>query len=194
MSQTTRFLIGLFIIIALAFLDQWSKWYIIEMYFRPRDFYAEGASLDFWSWLTTMAQERFPPYQIEITSFFNFVMVWNKGVSFGMFASTHSFMPYALMIMALALTIFFIIWLWRSTSLLAALPLAMVISGALSNVWDRARFGAVADFLDFHVAGYHWPAFNIADSCIVLGVAGLALHTLFSAKDNTTGNTVSDQV
>ncbi len=185
MSKTTRLLIGLFIIVALAFLDQWSKWYVIEMYFRPRDFYADGASLDFWTWLTSLPQERFPPYQSEITSYFNLVMVWNKGVSFGMFASTHSFMPYALMAMALGLTTFFIIWMWRSTSLLAALPLAMVISGALSNVWDRARFGAVADFLDFHVAGYHWPAFNVADSCIVLGVAGLALHTLLSGKENS---------
>ena len=185
MSQISRGLIGLIIILVLAYLDQLSKWYVIEMYFRPRDFYAQGASLDFISWLTTMPQDRFPPFQVEINSFFNLVMVWNKGVSFGMFASTHSFMPYALMVMALALTSLFVVWMWRSTSLLAAIPIAMVISGALSNVWDRARFGAVVDFLDFHIGDLHWPAFNIADSCIVLGVAGLALHTLLSNKSNT---------
>lgn len=192
MSRTSRGLIGLLIILVLAYLDQLSKWYVIEMYFRPRDFYAQGASLDFITWLTTLSQERFPFYQSEVTSFFNLVMVWNKGVSFGMFASTHAFMPYALIVMALALTTLFVVWMWRSTSLLASIPLAMVISGALSNVWDRARFGAVADFLDVHIGDLHWPAFNIADSCIVLGVAGLALHTLLSGKP-TSDKQIADQ-
>lgn len=180
MTRTSRLLICFVVIIALGFLDQWSKWHVIEKLFRPVSFDAHGPSIGFWDWLTTLGQEQFPFYRREVTDFFNLVMVWNKGVSFGMFASNHTWMPIALMVMALALSSLFIYWLYRAPTLFAALPLTLVISGAISNVWDRARFGAVADFLDVHFAGYHWPAFNIADSCIVVGVAGLALHTLLS--------------
>ena len=182
MSKTSRIIFAIALIFLLALADQLSKWYIIERHFRLVSFDAQGPSLDFITWLTQLPQERFPFYRTEVTSFFNLVMVWNKGVSFGMFASTHSWMPYALMVMAVALTGFFVVWMVRATSLLAIIPLAMIISGALSNVWDRARFGAVADFLDVHIGDLHWPAFNIADSCIVVGVALLALHTLCSNK------------
>lgn len=188
MSRTSRALIALSLILLLALADQLSKWYIIERHFRLLSFEANGPSLDFMTWLTQLPQERFPFFRTEVTSFFNFTMVWNKGVSFGMFSSTHSYMPYALMVMAVALTSFFVVWLIRATSLWAAIPLAMIISGALSNVWDRARFGAVADFLDFHIGDLHWPAFNIADSCIVVGVALLALHTLCSEKSKKVAN------
>lgn len=185
MSKTSRLTICFLLIVALAFVDQWSKWYVIERYFRVLSFDGNGPSLGFFEWLVKLPQEQFPFYRTEVTSFFNLVMVWNKGVSFGMFASTSVYVPYALMVMALALTTFFVVWMYRSTSLCAAIPMAMVISGAISNVWDRARFRAVADFLDFHIGDLHWPAFNIADSCIVLGVAGLALYTLLCPKPET---------
>ena len=172
-------------ILLFALLDQFSKWYVIERLFRPVSFDAHEAGKDFFPWLTTMGQTQFPFYRHGgVTSFFDLVMVWNKGVSFGMFTSTHAFMPYVLMIMALAMTVFFLSWLWRAPNLLTALPISLIVSGALSNVWDRARFGAVADFLDFHIGSMHWPAFNIADSCIVIGVAGLALNTLLSDREN----------
>lgn len=186
MSRVARLSICAFVMIALALLDQLSKWYVIERYFRLRSYDADGPSLDFSTWLTTLTQERFPFYKTEITSFFNLVMVWNQGVSFGMFSSQHQWMPYALGLMALALCSVFLVWMWRATSILASIALALIISGALSNVWDRARFGGVADFLDFHIAGYHWPAFNIADSCIVIGVACLAIHSLFFEKKTQT--------
>ncbi len=179
-------------IIILMLIDQLSKWYVIEQYFRPLSYDASGPTMDFITWLTKIPQEQFPFYRSEICSVFSLVMVWNKGVSFGMFASTQAFMPYVLGVVALGMSVLFLCWMWRATSLLAALPLAMIVSGALSNVWDRVRFGAVADFLDFHIGATHWPAFNIADSCIVLGVAGLALHTLLSGK-SMDGKTVSDQ-
>lgn len=188
MSQTCRGLTCVFVILLLAFADQLSKWYVIEMFFRPLSFDADGPTLGFLTWLTKLHQEQFPFYRSEVCSIFNLVMVWNKGVSFGMFSSTHTYMPYALGIMALGLSGVFLVWMWRATSFLAALPLAMIISGALSNVWDRVRFGAVADFLDFHIGELHWPAFNIADSCIVLGVAGLALYTLLSNNTGKAGN------
>jgi signal peptidase II len=67
----------------------------------------------------------------------------------------------------------------RAIRLTTLIPLAMIIAGAISNVWDRVRFGAVADFLDFHYQDIHYPAFNIADCCIVLGVIALAIDGLF---------------
>lgn len=182
MSKPSRAFAGLLVIFLLAIADQLSKWYIVERHFHLASFDAQGPSLDFIPWLLKLPQERLPFYATEVTSFFNLVMVWNKGVSFGMFTSGEHYMPYVLMVMALALTGFFVVWMLRAATLLAAIPLAMIISGALSNVWDRARFGAVVDFLDFHIGSLHWPAFNIADSCIVLGVASLAIHTLLSNK------------
>ena len=65
------------------------------------------------------------------------------------------------------------------------MALALVIGGAVGNVIDRIRFGAVVDFLDFHVAGWHWPAFNIADSAITIGVILLILDSLKSRPENT---------
>lgn len=164
--------------IALIIADQVSKWWIIEMYYKPRVFEADGGSLSFFEWFTTFSQKQFPPVQIEVTSFFNLVMVWNKGVSFGMFASASDIMPYILSAVAVIMSIILGIWMKRATHLSTIIPLAMVIAGALANVFDRFRFGAVADFLDFHINDMHYPAFNIADCCIVVGVLLLAFDGL----------------
>jgi signal peptidase II len=115
--------------------------------------------------------------QIVITSFFNLTMVWNRGVSFGLF-SAHD-MPYVLIALALGLVGILLVWLLRAPTKMLALALGAVIGGALGNVVDRARYGAVFDFLDVHVMGYHWPAFNIADSAIVIGVVVLCIDSMF---------------
>ncbi len=96
-----------------------------------------------------------------------------------MFASDHSYMPLVLIGVALTLSAIFFYWLMTTNSRMTALPLVMIVAGALSNVWDRVRFGAVADFLYFHIGEIGWPAFNIADTCIVVGVALLAYDGLF---------------
>ena len=106
----------------------------------------------------------------EVTSFFNLVMVWNRGVSFGMFSEHPEWMPIILTLVALAITAVLVTWLWKAETKFTAVALAMVIGGAIGNVIDRIRFGAVVDFLDFHAFGYHWPAFNIADAAIFIGV------------------------
>lgn len=62
---------------------------------------------------------------------------------------------------------------------MVAMALSLIIGGALGNVLDRLRFGAVADFLDFHLGNLHWPAFNVADSAICIGIALLLTHSLF---------------
>lgn len=177
MHKATR-LVLLLCIPLLVLVDQLSKWWVIEMILRPRVFEAQGASQSFLSWLTSTGQELFPPAQIPVTEFFNIVMVWNKGVSFGMFASHAEWMPYILSGFALIIAAVMFVWFLRVAHLTIAVPLVMIIAGAISNVWDRVRFGAVADFLDFYLGDWHYPAFNIADCCIVVGVIVLAFDSL----------------
>ncbi len=123
------------------------------------------------------------PGGIEITSFFNLVMVWNRGVSFGLFSDADDSRRWILIAAAAAITLWLLVWLWRGPNRLVALALGLVIGGALGNILDRLRFGAVADFFDFHLFGWHWPAFNIADCAIVVGV-GLLLLDSFIPRRN----------
>lgn len=114
---------------------------------------------------------------IEVTSFFNLVMVWNHGVSFGMFAEHRQ--PLLLIAVALIIVTYLLFWLWKATHRWVVFGIGMVIGGAIGNVIDRVRFGAVADFFDFHAMGMHWPAFNIADSAIFIGVVVLCIDSMF---------------
>lgn len=125
-----------------------------------------------------------PP--IEITPFFNLVMVWNYGISFGMLAEHRQ--PVLLIILSLAIISVLIVWLYKSDSRYLSLALGSVIGGAFGNIIDRIRFNAVADFFDFHIAGYHWPAFNIADSAIFIGVVLLCAHSMFTSQTSTKGS------
>lgn len=116
---------------------------------------------------------------VEVTSFFNLVLAWNRGISFSLFHSDEVYAPFALSALALAISVGLAIWLSRIEHRWPATGVGLVIGGAIGNVIDRLRFGAVVDFLDFHWAGYHWPAFNIADSAITLGVIVLITDGLF---------------
>lgn len=185
--STKLIFIGMILLLIMA--DQVSKWWVIEMYFRPRNFGAEEPAQGFLSWLTSFGQPQMGPIRVEITSFFDMVMAWNTGVSFSMFASDSSLMPFVLSGIALLMAAIFMIWLLTTNSRWTAFPLAMIIAGALSNVWDRVRFQAVADFLYFHIDQWGWPAFNIADSCIVVGVALLAFDSLFLEPKRNKGYT-----
>ncbi|MCK5518833.1 MAG: signal peptidase II, partial [Alphaproteobacteria bacterium] len=86
--------------------------------------------------------------------------------------------------LSLMISILMILWLALTNRKIVAFPLSLIIGGALANVIDRVRFGAVIDFIDFHNGKYHWPAFNAADSFIVLGAMILMCVTLFGKKDN----------
>ncbi|MEC8138079.1 MAG: signal peptidase II [Pseudomonadota bacterium] len=118
---------------------------------------------------------------IKITGFFNLVEVWNRGVSFGLFASSSLWTPVLLSALAIGISIVLLVWLRKAETLLLSIALGIVIGGAVGNVIDRILWGHVFDFLDFHIAGYHWPAFNVADSAIMIGVA-LILVDGFIAK------------
>lgn len=124
-----------------------------------------------------------PPRFIEITPFFNFVYVWNRGISFGLFNTDSPWNRWLLSALALAIVAFLLIWLWRAHHPLVIVALGLIIGGALGNVIDRSLYGAVFDFLDVHAYGYHWPAFNIADSAITIGVSLLVVDSVLAISE-----------
>ncbi len=159
---------GIVLALIVVLADQISKWWVVDVLMRP-----EG--IDHTPYFSA------PP--IAVTSFFNMVMVWNPGVSFGLFNNLHD--AYRIWILAgvsLLIAAFLLFWLFRAKGFLQIVSLGLIIGGAVGNVIDRVRFGAVADFLDVHVAGYHWPAFNVADSAITIGAVLLFIDTLFSRR------------
>lgn len=172
---------AIFIFIASFFvaLDQLSKWAVTQIMIKPL---LSLPATGFFEWISA-TEARLPYAEINVWPFFNIVMVWNQGVSFGLFNQSTDYGPVILVILALVISAVFLIWLFRSNSDLQRLGIAMVIGGALGNVIDRARFGAVIDFLDVHAAGYHWPAFNVADSFVVVGVGILIVYALFFEKN-----------
>lgn len=111
---------------------------------------------------------------IAITPFFNFVEVWNHGISFGMFNNL-VYGQWILSLFALAISVFLVRLLLRANNSFEALAYSLIIGGAVGNMIDRVSHGAVADYLDFHAFGYHWPAFNVTDSAIFIGVAFLLI-------------------
>jgi signal peptidase II len=135
-----------------------------------------------------------PPRRVPILPFLDFVPVWNRGVSFGLLSSSSEWGPWALSGFAVLVCVFMGIWLARATGWPLILGLGAVIGGAVGNVIDRVLYGAVVDFIDVHYGGLHWPAFNIADSAITLGV-GLLLLDAFgigTRKGETEGGHGND--
>jgi signal peptidase II len=123
-----------------------------------------------------------PPSVIEVTPFLNIVLTWNRGVSFGMFNTDSTVGPWILSVLAVAVVIGLAVWLAKGVRPVVEAGLALIIGGALGNVIDRVIHGAVVDFLDVHAGGYHWPAFNVADSAITIGAALLILDSLFAGR------------
>lgn len=115
---------------------------------------------------------------IEVLPFFKLVMVWNYGISFGLFADGGDLRKFLLVGVAAVITLCMLIWLWRARSWLLTFALAFIIGGAVGNVVDRFRWGAVADFFYFHYESWYWPAFNIADSGIFIGVVLLCWESI----------------
>ena len=146
--------LGLGLAFATMALDQLTKWWIVNFVMNP-------------------------PSVIEVTPFFNLVLGLNRGVSFGMFSSGSNLSRWLLTALALAIVCALALWLWRAEKPWLAVALGLIIGGAIGNVIDRAMVGAVVDFLDFHVADYHWPTFNVADMAITCGAAVLIWDSVF---------------
>ncbi|MFO1161916.1 MAG: signal peptidase II [Reyranellaceae bacterium] len=113
-----------------------------------------------------------------IDGFFRLVVVWNQGVSFGLLGGEGALPPWVLSAAAIAVCIGLFVWLRRTDRPLTAWGIGLVMGGAIGNVIDRARWGAVFDFADFHIGRWHWPAFNVADSAIVIGVGLMLIDSL----------------
>lgn len=167
-----KYISVLFWITLIFIIDQVSKWWIVERFFQQTE-------APFLNWLVTFDQERLGFISEQILPFFNLSMVWNTGISFGLFSNNAQLGVYILSAISVAISGFFLVWIIKTPYKLVRFAGIIVIAGALGNVWDRLRFGGVIDFLDFHIAGWHYPAFNVADSCIVVGVGLILINNIW---------------
>lgn len=146
---------GLVAVLALV-ADQASKWALLELVGLRQD-----------------------PGPIHLLPVFDLVLWWNRGTSFSLFRTGSAWGPYAFSIVALAIVVLLVLWLSRIGRPVLAAAIGAVIGGALGNVVDRLRFHAVADFFYFHIGDLGWPAFNVADSLIVVGIGVLVFDGMF---------------
>lgn len=175
-SERLARLYGPLLALVVLGLDQISKWAVLEHLFRPA--LGLGDPIRFIDWLRH-APARLSDVTLPVAPVFSFSMVWNEGISFGLL---HGGGWGVLTIASLVIAAGFSVWMVRTACGLERAGLALIVGGALGNAFDRVRFGAVADFLDFFWGGAHFPAFNVADSAISIGVALLLVQGLFFAK------------
>jgi signal peptidase II len=155
-NTTKRF--GLTLILGVLALDQLSKYWVVN-------------------------QLRLPEVgKIELSALFDLTMVWNYGVSFGALKADVAWERWALVGLSGIIACIFAVWLLRAKRKHTILALSLVIGGAIGNMIDRVRFGAVADFLDFSALHFPW-VFNVADSAITVGAILLALDMLLNPDD-----------
>jgi len=120
---------------------------------------------------------------VEVTPFFNLLLVYNSGAAFSFLSDAAGWQRGLFIAIALIASVWIVFLLRKYPhQRLFALALALVLAGAVGNVIDRILIGAVIDFLDFHALGYHWPAFNVADSSITCGAALLVWDALRSRQ------------
>jgi signal peptidase II len=147
-------MLGAFAALVVLVADQVSKWWVVDVLHLPQ------------------------VGQIVLLPVLNFTMVWNRGVTFGLLTSFGRSSYLLLAAVALAVVIALVVWLRRAESLLVAISLGAIVGGALANVIDRLRFGAVIDFIHAHIGDWSWYVFNLADAAIVCGVAALVIDSL----------------
>ena len=147
---------GLLLALLVLVADQASKWWILEVLDLPtrRNVPLLGGG----------------DFGLDLT------MVWNRGVTFGLLSGSAPWHAWALAALAAAIAAFLIRWMAKAENRRTALALGAVVGGAVGNVIDRVRFGAVVDFVDAYAWGWHWYVFNVADAAIVLGVLVLLLE------------------
>jgi len=146
---------GLAVAVLVALADQVSKAWILERFADPP-----------------------PSGLIAATPFLNLALVWNRGMSFGLFNSDAALNTVIFSVLAAGIVAGLVLWLWRTREWLLALAIGLVVGGAVGNVIDRLRHGAVVDFLDFHLGQWHFYVFNLADAAISIGVGLMVLDSL----------------
>lgn len=150
--------LGLGLALVLLAADQASKWWILEVVRLPE------------------------LGRVYVLPFLNLTMVWNRGVTFGLLQGDAWWHAYLLAAIACLVVGLLLLWLARAENRLVSLALGLVLGGAVGNVIDRLRFGAVVDFIDLHAFGWHWYVFNVADSAIVIGVGLLLSDALLRPR------------
>lgn len=137
--------------------DQYTKWMILNVIMQP-------------------------PQIVPVMPMVSFDLHWNRGVTFGLLYNHNEWVPYLFAVLALAIIGWLLTWLWRTRQKLVGLGIGLIIGGAVGNVIDRFRYGAVVDFI--HVSFYPW-VFNVADSAVVIGVGLLLLDSFLSRNTRT---------
>jgi len=162
MIARTALVLGLAAAAVIALLDQLSKAWVLR-------FFGEAGCA---------------AHYRPVTWFFDLVLTCNTGISFGLF-NRSEIGSLVFMVAGSAIIVVLLVWLSQVRDTLLAVALGLVIGGAVGNVVDRLRFDGVIDFLYFHVGAWGWPAFNLADSAICLGVAAILLDGVLSRRESS---------
>jgi len=156
MNKTSlkAFFLNFTILITVFLIDRISKFYILKL--------AEVES----------------SVDIYVTSYLNLFLIWNKGIAFGLLSMNESMIYNTITLMIVLIIIFILFMMWKNDNIQRYF-LALVVGGALGNLYDRIVYTAVPDFIDLHFHGFHWFVFNVADISITVGVFCLILVELF---------------
>lgn len=119
---------------------------------------------------------------VELTPFLNLIVVWNRGISYGLFQQHTDLGRWILIVVSILASIGLGIWIRRTTARFLAASLGLIVGGAIGNVIDRLAYGAVFDFLQLHWGSWSWYVFNVADAAIVAGVVGLLYDSFVLEK------------
>ncbi len=152
--------LGLTIAAAVLIVDQATKFWLLERF----DIAAAG--------------------RVAVAPFFDLVLVWNRGISYGLFPQDGDLGRWVLVGVKLSAAIILGLLLARTSRRITALAFGLIIGGALGNAIDRIVHGAVADFFLLHWRGFEWYVFNVADVAIVAGVIGLLYESVFDRRKN----------
>lgn len=131
---------------------------------------------------------------VGVLPFLNITLAYNTGAAFSFLSDASGWQRWFFTVLALCVSIFLVVWMHRleSGQRHTAIALALILGGALGNVWDRIMLGYVIDFIDVFYSQWHWPAFNVADSAITIGAAILIVDALTGGRgnisDETSGN------
>lgn len=132
--------------------------------------------------------------QVVVLPFLNLTMVWNQGITFGLMNGLGPWGHYALAALAILVILGLLIWLRRAETVWASAAIGVIAGGAVGNVLDRLRYGAVVDFLHFHLGQWSWYVFNVSDAAIVCGVAALLLENQFGRRPKQSGRPLKYRV
>ena len=138
-------------------IDRLSKWWFIDVFDLPNK------------------------ATVEILPIFDVVMVWNRGVSFGFLPASDDFGRWALVALNLIIVAVLAYWLRSAKNIILSAAIGLVIGGAFGNIYDRVKFGAVADFFQFHWESWYFVVFNVADSFIFIGAVLLIFNSTFGS-------------